>query len=63
MTTRVKLKPGQKGTKKLLTQYGDALVCARYRYDKITNRQFKTVESKSLGCGRCQGSCRLCPEC
>jgi hypothetical protein len=34
MKTRVKLKPGQRGTKKLLDQYGDALVCVRYRYDR-----------------------------
>jgi hypothetical protein len=31
MKTRVKLKPGQKGTKKLVERYGDALVCVRYR--------------------------------
>lgn len=30
LTARLKLKPGQKGTKKLFTQYGDALVCVRY---------------------------------
>ena len=44
MTTRVKLKPGQKGTKKLLAQYGDALVCVRYRYDAERCKQSKTVE-------------------
>ena len=43
MKTVVKLKPGQKGTKKLLAQYGDALLCVRYRYD-VTGRKFKTVE-------------------
>lgn len=40
----VKLKPGQRGTKKLLTQYGDALVCVRYRYDREKRKQFKTIE-------------------
>src|SRR6185369_5592731 len=44
MTTRVKLKPGQNGTKKHVTQYGDALVCVRYRYDAIKHKQYKTVE-------------------
>lgn len=44
MTTRVKLKPGQKGTKKLLAQYGDALICVRYRYEVERRKQIKTVE-------------------
>jgi hypothetical protein len=29
------LKPGQKGTKHLVEQYGDRLVCVRYRYGSI----------------------------
>jgi hypothetical protein len=33
MKTRVILKSGQKGTKRLVEQYGDALICVRYRYD------------------------------
>lgn len=44
MNARVKLKPGQKGTKKLLEQYGDSLVCVRYRYDVEKRKQVKTVE-------------------
>lgn len=44
MRTRVKLLPGQKGTKSLQKQYGDALVCVRYRYDEKNRRQFKTIE-------------------
>ena len=44
LITRLKLKPGQKGTKKLLTEYGDALVCVRYRYDEKNRRRFKTIE-------------------
>jgi hypothetical protein len=44
MLTRLKLKPGQKGTKKLLSQYGDALVCVRYRYDRASCTRAKTVE-------------------
>ena len=44
MRIAVKLKPGQRGTKKLLAEYGDRLVCVRYRYDKMQKRRFKTVE-------------------
>ena len=44
MTARVKLKPGQKGTKSLVDKYGDALVCVRYRYDEANRMRFKTVE-------------------
>ena len=44
MKTRRKLLPGQPGTQKLLEQYGDALVCVRYRYDAEENRRIKTVE-------------------
>ena len=38
------LKPGQKGTKQLLSQYGTRLVCVRYRYDAQQKKRFKTVE-------------------
>ena len=44
MTATIKLKPGQKGTKKLLTEYGDALLCVRYRYDAQSRTRSKTVE-------------------
>ncbi|MGH8065276.1 MAG: hypothetical protein ACRERE_08570 [Candidatus Entotheonellia bacterium] len=44
MRTRLKLNPGQRGTKKLLTQDGDRLVCVRYRYDAKQKKRFKTVE-------------------
>ena len=44
MKTRLKLKPGQKGTMKLLAEYGDLLVCVRYRYDLELRKRFKTVE-------------------
>ena len=30
---RLHLRPGQKGTKQLLAQYGDRLISVRYRYD------------------------------
>ena len=35
---------GQNGTKQLLRQYGEQLVCVRYRYDKARLKRFKTVE-------------------
>ena len=41
---RLHLKPGQKGTKQLLAQYGDRLICVRYRYDAQRRKRFKTVE-------------------
>ncbi|MBC8042932.1 MAG: hypothetical protein IAF08_05750 [Rhizobacter sp.] len=41
---RSKLKPGQKGTKKLLAEYGAKLVCVRYRYDEVQMKRFKTIE-------------------
>jgi hypothetical protein len=44
MQIRATVSPGQRGTKKLLTQYGDRLVCVRYRYDKQRKKRFKTVE-------------------
>jgi hypothetical protein len=42
--TRLKLKPGQKGTKAQVEKYGDALVCVRYRYDEASHTRIKTVE-------------------
>ena len=41
---RLHLKPGQRGTKQLLAQYGDRLICVRYRYDAERKKRFKTVE-------------------
>jgi hypothetical protein len=41
---RLHLKPGQKGTKQLLAQYGDRLICVRYSYDAQRKKRFKTVE-------------------
>ena len=34
----------RKGTKQLLEQYGDRLVCVRYRHDAQQKKRFKTVE-------------------
>ena len=44
MIARLKLKPGQKGTKRLHAEHGDALVCVRYRYDEASSTRIKTVE-------------------
>jgi len=44
LITRLKLKPGQKGTKALVEKYGDDLVCVRYRYDEASRIRLKTVE-------------------
>ena len=42
--TRKKLKPGQNGTKKLFSIYGDRLLCVRYRYDASRHVRLKTIE-------------------
>jgi hypothetical protein len=44
MRTRVKLRPGQRGTKRWLAKYGDQLVCVRYRYDAQHRKRYTTVE-------------------
>jgi len=44
MKTTKKLLPGQPGTKKWIAQYGDALVCVRYRHDEQKHTQITTVE-------------------
>src|SRR5690606_16547363 len=38
------LRPGDNGTKRLTTRYGDRLICVRYRQDKTLNRRYTTVE-------------------
>jgi len=44
METRLTLRPGQSGTKKLLERYGERLVRVRYLYDRQAGRRLKTVE-------------------
>lgn len=44
MKTRLTLRPGQRGTKRLLAEHGDRLVCVRYRYDEERGVRVKTVE-------------------
>lgn len=42
-TTRTLL-PGQSGTKRLAKEYGNKLVCVRYKYDEVNHHKIKTVE-------------------
>ncbi len=39
-----KILPGRPGSKKQLREYGDRLICVRYRYDSETGEKTKTVE-------------------
>jgi hypothetical protein len=38
------LQPNQDGAQQLREQYGEQLVCVRYRYDETTKERWKTVE-------------------
>ena len=44
MKVLLSLRPGQPGTKGLVREFGERLVCVRYRYDKQTQTRYKTVE-------------------
>jgi len=44
MRTRLTLHPDQDGAKELQEQYGERLVCVRYRYDEAAKERWKTVE-------------------
>lgn len=44
LRTRLTLLPGRRGTKALVEQYGERLVCVRYRYDAARGVRLKTVE-------------------
>ncbi|MBI5074822.1 MAG: hypothetical protein HZB62_06605 [Nitrospirae bacterium] len=44
MKTRLILKPGQHGTKRLVEKYGDSLLCVRFKYDAEKQQRLKTVE-------------------
>lgn len=44
MKTRLILKPGEKGTKRLVEKYGDDLLCVRFRYDAELRQRIKTIE-------------------
>jgi hypothetical protein len=44
MEIRTTLKPGDRGTRKLLARFGERLVCVRYRYDAASGHRYTTVE-------------------
>jgi len=44
MRTRQILKPGQRGTRGLLAEYGERLLCVRYREDRQQKKRYTTVE-------------------
>ncbi len=44
MEIKATMKPGQNGTKRYMENYGDRLLCVRYRYDKPKGRRYTTVE-------------------
>ncbi|MGQ0547138.1 MAG: hypothetical protein ACT4P3_17700 [Betaproteobacteria bacterium] len=44
METRTTLRPGQKGTRKLLARFGERLLRVRYVYDADAGRRYKTAE-------------------
>ncbi len=44
MLPKKTLKPGQKGTKEMLTRFGPSLLYVRYRYDEARREHVKTVE-------------------
>lgn len=52
---RATLLPGQKGTVRLHKEYGDQLICVRYRYDKLRGRRLVWDAGRKawrLGMGR-----------
>lgn len=44
MRVRLVRRPGQHGTKAYVDQYGDQLICVRYRYDEASKCRYKTIE-------------------
>ncbi|MBI5443272.1 MAG: hypothetical protein HY900_18915 [Deltaproteobacteria bacterium] len=38
------MRPGENGTKGLLAEFGESLVCVRYRCDPKNRKRYKTVE-------------------
>jgi len=44
METRLTLRPGQNGTRKLVARFGKHLVRVRYRYDAEQRKRYTTVE-------------------
>jgi len=44
LPVKKKLIPGAQGTKRFLQQFGERLVCVRYRYDEAMTRRYTTIE-------------------
>ncbi len=44
METRLTLRPGQNGTRKLTERFGKRLIRVRYRYDETLGKRYTTVE-------------------
>jgi hypothetical protein len=44
MEAKATMRPGQRGTRKLVARFGDRLICVRYRYDAQRRKRFTTVE-------------------
>ena len=44
MEIKKTLRPGDMGTRRLLEQYGEQLICVRYRIDKLARKRYTTVE-------------------
>jgi hypothetical protein len=44
MHTNTTIQPGRRGAKQFVEQYGDRLVCVRYRSDEQRRKRFKTIE-------------------
>ena len=44
MSQLVTLRPGARGTIRLVQQYGKKLICVRYRYNPETRKRVKTIE-------------------
>ncbi|OFW25215.1 MAG: hypothetical protein A3H97_01975 [Acidobacteria bacterium RIFCSPLOWO2_02_FULL_65_29] len=44
METRLTLRPGQNGTRKLAERFGKRLIRVRYRYDEERRKRYTTVE-------------------
>lgn len=44
MRIGLNLKPGDKGTRRLVAEYGERLLRVRYRYDEERGKRLKTVE-------------------
>ena len=58
MRSRLTLRPEHDGAQQMHAQYGDRLVCVRYRYDERRQKRFKTgeLERFAIACVPCVGA-------